>query len=81
MRFDLGCRPLGMGSRGLNGKQQQPQNPLQRGVNNIRVMNTTLTALRANVATGQELRKKNNFKLKHYQQASGLFVEVKDPSG
>ena len=44
-------------------------------------LKTTLTALGANVATGQELRDRNNFKFKSYRQAPGLFVEVKDPSG
>ena len=84
MRFDLGCRPL-RGQPRPQREQQQPPTPVQRGVNNIRVMTrnpelkTTLTALGANVATGQESRDRNNFIFKRYQQAPGLFVEIKDP--
>ena len=80
MRFDLGCQPLG-GQPRPQREQQQPPNPVQRGVNNIRVMtrNPELKSTRANVATGQELLARNNFKSKRYHQAPGLFVEVKDP--
>ena len=81
MRFDLGLR----GQPRPQREQQQPPNPVQRGVNNIRVMTrhpelkTTLTAVGANVTTGQETRDRDNFKSKRYQQAPGLLIEVKDP--